>query len=293
VAAITKGLHGEQLCDYVALKEAGAVAVSDDGKPVSNAEVFKNALIKASQAGLPVISHCEDLAVKGDGIMNKGSVSKYLKVPGIDRLSEDSITERDVRLAEETGTSVHIAHVSTEGSIRIIKEAKARGVKVTCETCPHYFMLTDIELLQCDADYKMNPPLRESKDREAVCAAILDGTVDCIVTDHAPHAPYEKENFMTAAFGTVGLETALAATLKAFYHTGKLSLQRIAELMAYNPRKILNLPLPYIKEGERANIVLADLNKHWTVDPEDFKSKSRNSAFKGMKMPGKVQLTVF
>lgn len=292
VGCITVGLKGEELCDYEALKAAGAIAVSDDGRPVENPGMLKHGMMSAMEAGLPVISHCEDLKIIGKGIINKGRISERLGVEGMDRKSEDSITEREILTAEKTGTRIHIAHVSTAGSVDIIRKAKARGVNVTCETCPHYFMMTDEKLLSRDADYRMNPPLREETDRKAIEEAVCDGTIDCIVTDHAPHSKEEKSDFLKAPNGIVGLETSLAAVLTGLYHTGKISLEKVIDIMAVKPREILGLPQEKIQKGARANIVLADLEKEWTVDPEKFKSKGRNTAFKGMKLRGRTVGTI-
>lgn len=292
VGCITKKMKGDELCDYKMLKRAGAVALSDDGKPVKNAEIMRKALEKADENDMLVISHCEDLKIINKGIMHKGAVSELLGVPGMDRASEDTITAREIILAHSVNSRVHIAHVSTAGSIDIIRYAKYKGVKVTCETCPHYFILTHEKLMTRDADYRMNPPLREESDREAVLQGIIDGTVDCIVTDHAPHAPEEKENFREAPNGVVGLETSLAAVLTALYHTGTVPLERIVELMSVNPRKLLSLPVEKIKTGFPANIVLADLNKEWIVDPSKLHSKSHNTVFKGMTLKGKAVMTI-
>ncbi|MGN0605407.1 MAG: dihydroorotase [Oscillospiraceae bacterium] len=292
VGCITRKMKGEELCDYKILKRAGAVAVSDDGKPVKNAEIMRTALKKADESNLLVISHCEDLKIINKGIMHKGSVSEMLGVAGMDRASEDTITAREIILASSVNSRVHIAHVSTEGSIEIIKFAKQKGIKVTCETCPHYFILTHDKLMTKDADYRMNPPLREESDRLAVLNAVVNGDVDCIVTDHAPHSAEEKADFKTAPNGVVGLETSLAATLTALYHTGLVSLERIIELMSVNPRKLLNLPIEKIKVGFPANLALVDLEKEWIVDPEKLHSKSHNTVFKGMTLKGKNMVTI-
>ena len=292
VGCITAGLKGEELCDYKMLKAAGAVAVSDDGRPVESQTMLRNGMIAAEDAGLLTISHCEDLKIIGKGIINKGKISESLGVEGMDRSSEDSITAREIMTAGSTGCRIHIAHVSTKGSVDIIRNAKKQGIKVTCETCPHYVMLTDEKLLSRDADYRMNPPLREEEDRLAVIEGICDGTIDCIVTDHAPHSPEEKSDFLKAPNGIVGLETSLAATLTGLYHTGKINLEKLIGLMSVKPRKILGLPIETITVGAKANIVLADLDKEWTVDPEKFKSKGRNTAFKGMTLKGKPVGTI-
>ncbi len=292
VGCITSGMNGDELCDFDMLKEAGVVAVSDDGRPVKNAELMRQALEKSNKNKLLVISHCEDLDIIGKGIMNKGFISEQLGVEGMDRASEDSITAREIALANAVKSRIHIAHVSTEGSIEFIKAAKEMGVKVSCETCPHYFMLTHKKLLSKDADYRMNPPLREEDDMEAIYTAILDDTIDCIVTDHAPHSKEDKADFMTAPNGVVGLETSLSATLTAFYHTGMLSLDRIVELMSVNPRRLLGLPTVKIKVGSKANIAIVDLHREWTVEPEKLVSKSKNTVFKGMKLKGKPVATI-
>lgn len=292
VGCITKKMKGDELCDYEILKRAGAVAVSDDGKPVKNAEIMRKALKKAGQTKIMVISHCEDLKIINKGIMHKGSVSEMLGVPGMDRASEDTITAREIILADSVNSCVHIAHVSTAGSVDIIRYAKKKGVKVTCETCPHYFMLTHDKLMTRDADYRMNPPLREESDRLEVLNGIIDGTIDCIVTDHAPHTSAEKSDFREAPNGVVGLETSLAASLTALYHTGLVTLERIVELMSVNPRKLLSLPVEKIKAGFPANIALVDLDREWIVDPDKLHSKSHNTVFKGMTLKGRNVVTI-
>ncbi len=292
VGCITKGLKGEELCNYTLLKAAGAIAVSDDGRPVESRTMLRNGMIAADEAGLPVISHCEDLEIIGKGIINKGKVSERLGVDGMDRSSEDSITAREILTASATGCPIHIAHVSTKGSVEIIRKAKKQGVRITCETCPHYFTMTDEKLLLKDADYRMNPPLREEEDRLAIIEGIVDGTIDCIVTDHAPHSRKEKADFFKAPNGIVGLETSLAATLSGLYHTKKIGLEKLIDLMSVKPREILGLEIEKIEVGRKANIVLADTEKEWTVDPEKFRSKGRNSAFKGMTLKGKPVGTI-
>jgi dihydroorotase len=292
VATITKGMEGKKLSDFQVLKKAGAVAVSDDGKPVENADVMRKAIKKSYEVGMPIISHCEDLNIIKGGIMHKGSISKQLGVKGMDRASEDSITAREIALAQAVGGAIHIAHVSTDGSINFIRDAKRRGLKVTCETAPHYLLLTHEKLLQKDADFRMNPPLREQSDVDAMVQAVIDGTVDCIVTDHAPHAKEEKSNFETAPNGVVGLETSFAGVITALYKTGKITLERVVELMSVNPRKILNLPVETLKVGAKANIMLADVNREWKVIPEELHSKSKNTVFKGMTLTGKPVMTI-
>ena len=292
VGCITGGMSGNGLCDYEALKAAGCICISDDGRPVENAENMRRALELSKENGLLVASHCEDLSIINGGIMNKGETSEKLGVKGMDRASEDYITAREMILASSVDARIHICHVSTEGSAAMIRFAKSRGVKVTCETAPHYFMLTDKLLEKRDADYRMNPPLRTSEDVRAIIEAIKDGTIDCIITDHAPHAAEEKADFEKAPNGVVGLETSLAATLTALYHTGEISLNKVVELMCINPRKILGLDVPAIKEGSTADLVIADINRKWTVEPEKLHSKSHNSVFKGMELTGKPLVTI-
>jgi len=292
VGCITGGMSGNGLCDYEAMKAAGCICISDDGRPVENAEMMRQALEMSKENGLLVASHCEDLSIINGGIMNKGKTSEKLGVKGMDRASEDYITAREVILASSVGARIHICHVSTEGSAAMIRFAKSRGVKVTCETAPHYFMLTDELLEKRDADYRMNPPLRTPADVRAIIEAVKDGTIDCIVTDHAPHTAEEKADFEKAPNGVVGLETSLAATLTALYHTGEISLNRIVELMCVNPRKLLGLEAPAIEPGKPADLVLVDTDRKWTVEPDKLHSKSHNTVFKGIELTGKPLVTI-
>ena len=292
VGCITKGLKGEELCDFEELRKAGCVAVSDDGKPVRNARIMAQALVKAHYAGLKVISHCEDVDVVAGGIINSGEVSKKLGVNGMHRISEDISTAREIILARDLEMPIHIAHVSTATCMMLLRVAARYGVMVTSETCPHYFSLTDEKLLSRDADYRMNPPLRTKEDVEAITEGVCDGTIDCIVTDHAPHTAEEKADFEKAPNGVVGLETSLAVTLTKLYHTGKLPLSRIVRLMCVNPRKILNIAGGKLGEGDPADIAIVDLNEEWTVDPAKLHGKSHSTCFKGEKLKGKVKMTV-
>lgn len=286
---ITRGMSGGELYDHTKI---GVRIISDDGRPVKNAELMRQALEQTNQNGLLAASHCEDLDIINGGIINKGEISEKLGVKGMDRASEDSITAREIALADSCGARIHICHVSTKGSAEIIRDAKKRGIKVTCETCPHYFTYTEEKLLSRDADYRMNPPLRTENDRLAILEAVLDGTIDCIVTDHAPHAADEKADFLKAPNGVVGLETSLAVTLTQLYQTGKLSLNRIVQLMAVNPRKLLGLPEPVLKKGAKADIAVVDLDMEWTVIPEELHSKSKNTVFKGEKLKGRNIMTI-
>ncbi|MDE6539959.1 MAG: dihydroorotase [Ruminococcus sp.] len=292
VGCITNGMNGDGLCDYEELKNSGCICISDDGRPVENAEMMRKALEKSNENGLLVASHCEDLSIINGGIMNNGETSRKLGVKGMDRSSEDYITAREIILASLVNARIHICHVSTEGSSAIIRFAKSRGIKVTCETAPHYFMFTDKLLEKRDADYRMNPPLRTPEDVRAIIDAIKDDTIDCIITDHAPHAPEEKADFEKAPNGVVGLETSLSATLTALYHTGEITLQKVVELMCINPRKILGLEIPEISEGKTADLIIADINRKWTVEPEKLHSKSKNTVFKGMELTGKNLMTI-
>lgn len=292
IGCITKGQKGEELCDYIELKEAGCVAVSDDGKPVLNARTMARAMVKAHYAGLRVISHCEDPNIIEGGIINSGAVSKALGVKGMSRMSEDTMTAREVVMAGDLEIPIHIAHVSTFSSMMIVRLAARCGIMVTSETCPHYFTMTDEMLMSRDADYRMNPPLRTDNDVTAITEGVCDGTIDCIVTDHAPHSPEEKADFEKAPNGVVGLETSLAATLTRLYHTGKISLKRIVRLMCVNPRKILGIPGGSFTEGAPADITVFDINEEWKVDPEKLHGKSKNTCFKGMTLKGKVKMTL-
>ena len=292
VGCITKGLKGEELCDYDALKKAGCVAVSDDGRPVQSTAMMAKAMVKAHYAGMKVISHCEDLEVIDGGIINKGKISRQLGVKGMSRISEDTITAREVAIAQASQMPIHIAHVSTKGSLNIIRAMANTGVMCTCETAPHYFTLTDEKLLSRDADYRMNPPLREEEDVMAVRAALADGIIDCIVTDHAPHTAEEKADFEKAPNGVVGLETSLAVTLTELYHKNELSLMQIVRLMCVNPRKILGIEGGSLGRGDVADIAIFDPNESWTVQPEKLHSKSKNTCFKGMTLKGRVKYTI-
>lgn len=286
---VTKGMLGKELYDHSSI---GVRIISDDGRPVENAELLRQAMLESNKNGILIASHCEDLNIINGGIVNDGEVSAELGLKGMNRASEDSITAREIAVAMSADARIHICHVSTVGSLDFIREAKARGVKVTCETCPHYFMYTDEKIRSLDADYRMNPPLRTEADRAAVEKAVLDGTIDCIVTDHAPHAAEEKADFCKAPNGVVGLETSLAAMLTHFYHTGKLSLSRISEMMAEKPRKLLGLPVTKVEKGAKADLILVDTEKEWVVEPEKLHSKSHNTVFKGEKFKGQNLMTI-
>ena len=290
-ACVTKDLGGEELTDLKALKEAGAIALSDDGRPVVNTRRLLEALEQAPALGLVVTAHCEDLYLAAGGLMNEGEVSRQLGVPGIPAAAEDCGTAREIAAAASIGAPIHICHVSTKGSVELIRDAKARGVRVTAETCPHYLLLTDKALESKDADYRMNPPLRGEEDRLALIQALKDGTIDAISTDHAPHSPEEKGDFLKAPNGSIGMETSLAATLTAL--KGVLTLPEILAKMSWNPARILNIPAGTLRTGANADVVLFDPEKKWVVDPERLHGKSKNTPFKGMTLQGKVAMTIF
>lgn len=290
-ACVTKDLQGEEQTDWKALKEAGAIALSDDGRPVVNTRRLLEALEQAPGLGLVVTAHCEDLYLAAGGLMHEGEVSCKLGVPGIPAAAEDCGTAREIAAAASLGAPIHICHVSTKGSVELIRDAKARGVRVTAETCPHYLLLTDQALESQDADYRMNPPLRTEEDRLALIEGLQDGTLDAIATDHAPHSPEEKADFFKAPNGSIGMETSLAATLTALQ--GKMSLSEILEKMSVNPARILGIPGGTLREGGNADVVLFDPEKEWVVDPERLHGKSKNTPFKGRKLKGKVVLTIF
>lgn len=293
VGAVTRGLKGDELTDFAALKSAGAAALSDDGVPVSDAAHMREALLRAKEVGLPLLAHCEDKSLTGNGVIHEGEISRRLGVPGVPPAAEEVATAREITLAASTGAPVHLCHVSTAASVEMIRMAKARGAPVTCESAPHYFTLTDEALLGRDANFRMSPPLRTENDRRAVIEGLCDGTIDAIATDHAPHSAEEKARPLTRApSGMVGLETSLAVTLTALYHTGKMELTEIVRRMTVNPASILGLSKGRLALGNDADIVIFDPNEEWTVDPEQFASKGRNTPFAGWKVKGRVKYTI-
>lgn len=293
VGALSMGQKGEKMTDIRALKDAGAVAISDDGIPVMNANLMRDALLRCSRNKLTVLSHCEDdNMVKGRGV-NEGRVSRRLGLPGRPAIAEDLMVMRDAMLAEETRTAVHICHISTGYSVNTVRQFKRKGVQITCETCPQYFTLTHEEILRQGTLAKVNPPLRPTKDRDAILAGLKDGTIDCIVTDHAPHSAEEKAKSLTEApAGMIGLETSLALALTYLYHTGEMSLNDIIAKMTINPARILGIRSGFLALGASADITIFDPNEEWTVDPDRFASKARNTPFGGMKLKGRVKYTI-
>ena len=292
VAAVTAGQEGISLNDFDSLKKAGAVAFSDDGRPVSTAALMKSAMEKAQSIGLPVLAHCEDLSLSDGGLMNEGKVSESLGVKGIPNAAEDVGTAREIAIAASTDTSVHICHVSTAVSVDIIRTAKEEGVKVTAETCPHYFSFSDEELLKRDADYRMNPPLRTDCDQRAIVRGLVDGTIDVIATDHAPHTKEEKADFLNAPSGVSGLETSLAAGITYLVNKGCISMFMLLYKMSTVPARILGIDAGTLGIGSPADVVLFDPKEKWVVDPEKMHGKSNNTPFKGVELTGKVKYTI-
>lgn len=292
VGAITRESKGEELAEMAEMKEAGAVAVSDDGRPVMDGQVMRHALEYARDHGLVVIDHCQDLHLSAGGVMHEGVYSTLLGLKGISSTAEESHVARDILLARVTGARIHIAHISTGGAVRLVREAREQGIRVTCEVTPHHFALTDEAVIGFDTNTKMNPPLRSDDDREALIEAIQDGTIDAIATDHAPHHLDEKMlEYDQAPFGVVGLETALGVTLTTLYHSGRVGLNRIVELLAPAPARAFSLPFGTLGPGAPADITVFDLNREWKVEPRRFKSKSRNTPFEGWVLRGAVVAT--
>lgn len=291
-ASITKGLKSKEPTDLAALKAAGAVGLSDDGRPVENTKYLSDAMKLAPKLGMTVVAHCEDLFLADGGKINQGEVSEKLGVKGIPAAAEDCGTAREIALAAAENVPVHICHVSTKTSVALVRDAKRRGVKVTAETAPHYFSLTEKELLSRDADFRMNPPLRTAEDVEAITEGLLDGTLDCIATDHAPHAPEEKADFAAAPNGSIGMETSLAVGITYLVKTGILPFDELVKKMSVNPAKILGISAGTLSVGAPADIALVDLDEKWTVDVEKLHGKSKNTPFKGMTLTGRVRKTI-
>jgi dihydroorotase len=292
VGAISMGSLGEALSEYGDQRDAGVVALSDDGRPVMNSMLMRRALEYARTFNLPIISHCEDLELRGHGVMHEGRVSLELGLQGIPSAVEEIPIFRDLVLTQLTGARLHIAHVSAFGSVALIRQAKAAGLTITAETAPHYFSLTEEALLGYDTNCKVNPPLRTAQDVMAIKEGIADGTLDAIASDHAPHTSLEKDvEFEAAAFGLIGLETSLGLSLK-LVHDGILTLSQAVAAMSANPARILGLPGGSLAIGAAADITLIDLNREWTVDANTFASKSRNCPFHGWTLQGKAVMTI-
>ena len=291
-ASITKGLKSEEPTDLEALRAAGAVGLSDDGRPVENTKLLRDAMKQAPALGMTVVAHCEDLFLADGGKINEGEVSAQLGVKGIPAAAEDCGTAREIALAAAENVPVHICHVSTKTSVALIRDAKRRGVQVTAETAPHYFSLTERELLKRDADYRMNPPLRTAADVHAVIHGLADGTLDCIATDHAPHTAEEKADFEQSPNGSIGMETSFAAANTYLVKAGILPFAELVRKMSLNPARILGIDAGTLSPGAPADIVLVDPDEKWTVDPDALHGKSKNTPFKGMTLTGRVKLTL-
>jgi dihydroorotase len=292
IGAITKGSEGKELAEIGDLRRAGCVAISDDGKPVMNSLVMRRAMEYARAFDMPVVDHCEDLHLSEGGCMNEGLVSTELGLPGSPSAAEDVMVARNVSLAELTGARLHLAHISTAGSVRMVREAKSRGLQVTAEACPHHFTLTEELTRGYNTHAKMNPPLRTWQDVQAIKEGLRDGTIDVIATDHAPHATQEKQQeFTEAPFGIVGLETALSLTL-ALVEEGVLAIESAVEKLATAPAKAFSLDAGTLAVGAPADVTIVDPQAQWEVDPSRFRSKSRNTPFAGWKVKGRVTTTI-
>lgn len=293
VGAISKGLEGLELAEIGDMVKAGAVAVSDDGKPLSDSNLMRRALDYCRMFGIPVISHCEDRFLSADGFMNEGPLATRLGLRGIPNAAEASMAYRDCQLAALTGGRVHIAHVSCAETVEVVRQAKRQGIQATAETCPHYFCLTEEAVVGYNEMARVNPPLRSKRDVEAILEGLADGTIDCIATDHAPHSLEEKEvEFDQAPTGMIGLETALGLCLTHLVEKKVLTMPQLVEKMSSNPRKILGLSGGSIEIGKPADLTMFDPAAEWTVEPERFFSQSWNTPFGGWRLKGKASMTV-
>ncbi len=291
-SSVTKGEKGQELVNFEEQLKAGAIAFSDDGMPVENARMIREAMIKANQLGSFISEHCEEKSVSS-GAINSGKIAEQLGVEGVLPEAEEIMAARDVTIAETNKLHTHICHISTKTTVGTIRSAKQRGVNVTCETCPHYYSFTVEEVLKKGVNAKMNPPLREEKDRQAIIEGLKDGTIDCIVTDHAPHAEEEKaQGLAKAPNGIVGFETALPATITNLVDKGYLSLLDMCRLMSYNPAKLLKIDRGEISEGKIADLTIFDKDQEYIYTKEDIVSKSKNSPFIGEKLKGRVKYTI-
>ena len=292
-SSVTKGEKGEELVDFEAQKAAGAIAFSDDGMPVENARMIREAMIKANKIGSFISEHCEEKSVSS-GAINAGKIAEKLGVEGVLPEAEEIMAARDITIAETNNLHTHICHISTKTSVSMIRDAKKRGVKVTCETCPHYYSFTVEEVLTSGVNAKMNPPLREEKDKEEIIKGLKDGTIDAIITDHAPHTEEEKaKGLSTAPNGIIGFETALAATITNLIKPGYIDYMDMVRLMSYTPAKILGIDRGEIKEGAIADLTIFDPNKEYVYTKESIVSKSKNTPWIGIKLTGEVKYTIW
>jgi len=293
IGAITKSSAGEELSSMASMKQAGIIAISDDGKPVMNARVVRRAMEYARALDLPLIEHCEDLHLSANGDMHEGLQSIRLGLRGIPRSSEDVMVARDIILAEVTGVRYHVAHISSQHSVEMVSFAKQRGLSVTAEATPHHFLLSDSDMPPYDSSYKMKPPLRERRDIEAVTQGLVSGAIDAIATDHAPHPGAEKmQEFERCPFGIIGLETAVGLALESLYHTGKLPLSRLIQVFTQNPARILSLDRGTLRTGAVGDVTILSLDRKWIYDVNQSPSKSRNTPFNGHRFRGGPLATV-
>lgn len=293
VGAVTLGQMGEEMADIKAMKEAGAMAISEDGKSVMNAGLYREAMKVAAACDIPVFAHCEDKNMVGKGALNAGAKADELGVEGITNAVEDVIVARDILLAKETGARLHLCHCSTRDSVELIRRAKEEGLPVSGEVCPHHFAMTDAEIDGDDANFKMNPPLRSEEDVRALKEGLRDGIMEVISTDHAPHSKEEKDKpIAEAPFGIVGLETAFALTVTHLVVPGYLTPMQMVEKMSTNPARILGVPGGTLREGSTADLVIADMNERYTIDPEEFASKGKNTPFAGKEVVGRIEKTM-
>lgn len=293
IGAVTKGQNGTELADIKGMAEAGSPAISEDGKSVMNTEVYRRGMIAAKEAGIPVFAHCEDKDLVCGGVMQEGDRAKELGLPGIGNVVEDVIEARDIILAKSTGVQLHLCHCSTAGSVALLKAAKADGIPVTGEACPHHFTLCDEDIPCDDSNYKMNPPLRSRADMEAIRQGLKENILDVIATDHAPHTAQEKgQSMKTAPFGIVGLETAASLTYSELVLKGYLTPMQMAAKMSTNPAKVAGLDKGSLQAGKEADIVIFDPEETYEIHAADFAGKAKNMPYEGRKVTGKVQTTI-
>ena len=289
---VTMGQEGKVLSDMEGMKKAGIVAISEDGKSVMDPEILRKGLVEAARLGLPFLDHCEDAGLVHGGVMNAGKKAEELGMPGITNEVEDSIAKRDIEIAEEVGATIHLCHCSTRDTVKFVKAAKEKGLPVSAEVCPHHFTLTDEDIIEDDANFKMNPPLRSRADVEALKEGLKSGIMGMISTDHAPHSKEEKEkSIKNAPFGIVGLETAFALTVTELLGA-YLDMKSLVERMSLTPAKLLKNGRGTLKEGSVADIVVADINEEYVIDSDKFLSKGKNTPFNGKKVRGKVLYTL-
>lgn len=293
VGAVTLGMEGKEVTDVAGMKAAGAVAISEDGKSVMDSAIYAEGMKRAAEAGIPVFAHCEDIRLVRGGVMNAGKKAEELGLPGITNAVEDIIAVRDILLAEETGARLHLCHCSTKYSVPMVEQARAKGLPVSAEVCPHHFAMSEEDITEDHGRFKMNPPLRGKDDMQALKDGIKAGIMTCISTDHAPHSAEEKNCSMKkAAFGIVGLETAFGLSVTELVGGDYLTPMELAAHMSLEPAKVIGIPKGDISEGKCADIAIVDLKEKWIVDPEEFASKGRNTPFAGRELTGRVKYTI-